>query len=155
MGSWLKHLPAIVGVQLLWASFGVLTVAYAQNASCVRDDFVAVVDQAASTLRELNQTSKADFQKKLRELKIKNKWSNEEYLKGAEPYVRDPKIIEFDAMSAKLLSEIAALGQEGSEATTLDCGVLAQLRARMDVLVKTQKSKWAYMFENIDKALAQ
>jgi len=155
MGRRTKLLPAFFIAPLIFALCGVLSLAAGQEASCVRDDFVAVVDTAAASLRALNQANKTKFQDRLRKLKTKNGWSNEEYLKAAEPYVRDPKIAEFDATSAKLLGEIAALGHEGSEASTLDCGVLTQLRARMDVLVNTQKDKWAYMFENIDKSLSQ
>jgi hypothetical protein len=45
------------------------------------------------------------------------------------------------------------MGQEGAAAATPDCAILLELRARMKVLVDTQTSKWAYMFEKIETEL--
>lgn len=129
-----------------WSVFG-------QDGACARGDFVSVVDGAAAALQTLNDKNKSLFQDRLRALKAKNGWSQDAYLKNAEPFVRDAEIEAFDAESSRLLGEIAQLGQEGSEAATPDCAMLGQLRGKMDVLVTTQKKKWAYMFQKIDAAL--
>ncbi|MGH1417613.1 MAG: hypothetical protein ACRBCJ_02015 [Hyphomicrobiaceae bacterium] len=121
--------------------------------ACVRDDFEAVVDEAGAALRELNQANKPKFQNRLRKLKEKFGWSHEAFLKNAVPYVRDEQITVYDRKSTSLLNEISSLGEEGAEATVADCDLLTQLRARMDVLVKTQNEKWSYMFSKLEKAL--
>jgi hypothetical protein len=122
---------------------------------CAKAEFEEVVDQAAAALRDLNLKNKPAFQEKLRELKDKRGWSHDQFLKEATPFVRDDKIAVFDRDSERLLSDISSLGQEGAEAKTPDCALLLELRARMDVLVKTQSEKWDYMFKKLDAALAQ
>jgi hypothetical protein len=123
--------------------------------SCTKVEFEDVVDEAAAALRDLTFKNKPTFQEKLRELKDKRGWSHDQFLKEAAPFVRDDKIAVFDQESERLLSDISSQGQEGAEAKTPDCALLLELRARMDVLVKTQAAKWAYMFEKLNAALAQ
>jgi hypothetical protein len=135
-----------------------LAAAHAQAgaaAQCAKADFEAVVDDAAAALRDLNLKNKPAFQEKLRQLKDKRGWTHDQFLKEATPYVRDAKIAVFDQDSERLLSDISSQGQEGAEAKTPDCALLLELRARMDVLVKTQTEKWSYMFQKLDAALAQ
>ncbi|MEO1205360.1 MAG: hypothetical protein AAFV45_03435 [Pseudomonadota bacterium] len=135
---------------------GLTTDAAAQDASgCARGDFEAVVDEAGSALGALNGQNKPKFQAKLRQLKDKRKWSHEAFLQNAAVYVRDENINVFDETSQQLLGEIAELGQEGSEAANPDCSLLVGLRERMTKLVSAQKEKWVYMFDKIDKALAE
>jgi hypothetical protein len=122
---------------------------------CQKAEFEAVVDEAAAALRDLNLKNKPDFQEKLRQLKTKRGWTNDQFLKEAAPFVRDDKIAVFDQQSDQLLNDISSLGQEGAEAKTLDCALLQELRARMKVLVDTQTAKWGYMFEKLNGALAQ
>lgn len=122
---------------------------------CQKAEFEAVVDEAAAALRDLNLKNKPDFQEKLRRLKTKRGWTNDEFLKEAAPFVRDDKIAVFDQQSEQLLNDISSLGQEGAEAKTPDCALLHELRARMKVLVDTQTAKWSYMFEKLSAALAQ
>ena len=153
MGRWLTVLAMPMAVGVLSVALVTADCGGARAATCARGDFVSVVDEAASALRDLNQSNKATFQERLRALKAKNNWNQEEYLNAARPFVRDEKIASYDAQSTKLLGEIAALGQEGSEAAKPDCEVLVQLRARMEVLVKAQEDKWSYMFAKIDDAL--
>jgi hypothetical protein len=136
------------------------TTAHAQDGApseqqCAKSDFEAVVDDAAAALRDLNLKNKPAFQEKLRQLKDKRGWTHDQFLKEATPYVRDAKIAVFDRDSERLLSDISSQGQEGAEAKTPDCALLLELRARMDVLIKTQTEKWSYMFQKLDAALAQ
>lgn len=123
--------------------------------SCQRAEFEAVVDDAAAALRDLNQKNRPTFQDKLRSLKEKRGWSHDEFMTGAAPLVADEKISGYDQASSELLNEIATLGQEGADASTPDCGLLAELRARMTRLVETQTAKWTYMFGKLDAELAK
>ena len=122
---------------------------------CAKADFEAVVDDAAGALRDLNMQNKPAFQEKLRQLKDKRGWSHDAFLKEAAPFVRDDKIAVYDQDSERLLTDISTLGQEGADAATPDCALLADLKARMQTLVDTQTAKWTYMFSKLDAALAQ
>jgi hypothetical protein len=122
---------------------------------CAKADFEAVVDDAAGALRDLNLQNKPAFQEKLRHLKDKRGWSHDAFLKEAAPFVRDDKIAVYDQDSERLLTDISTLGQEGADAPTPDCALLADLKTRMQTLVDTQTAKWTYMFSKLDAALAQ
>jgi hypothetical protein len=127
--------------------------AAADDAQCAKADFEAVVEQAAGSLRDLNGKNKPLFQEKLRNLKTKRGWSNDQFISEAAPLVRDDKISGYDQTTEELLSAISQMGQEGAAAAKPDCGLLLELRARMKVLVDTQSAKWAYMFEKIEAEL--
>ena len=123
------------------------------QAPCSKADFEAVVDEAAGALRDLAQQNTPQFQAKLRQLKTKRGWSDDQFLKEAEPLVRDDKIASFDQKSEELLARITGAGQAGGSASAPDCTLLVGLRASMAALVETQQAKWAYMFDKIDKEL--
>lgn len=127
----------------------------AQDAGCTKEQFEAVVEEAATALRNLNQKNKPPFQERLRKLKDKRGWSHDVFMKEAAPFVRDAKIEGFDQATAELLSTIATMGQEGASAQTPDCSMLNELHNRMSVLVGTQTAKWNYMFEKLDAELAK
>ena len=120
---------------------------------CSKADFESVVDEAGDALRTLAQQNTPPFQAKLRQLKTKRAWSDDQFLKEAEPLVRDEKIAEFDEKSADLLARITGAGRSGASGDAPDCALLIGLRASMAALVETQKAKWAYMFDKIDKEL--
>ncbi len=122
---------------------------------CAKADFEAVVDDAAGALRDLNMQNKPAFQEKLRQLKDKRGWTHDVFLTEAAPFVRDDKIAVYDQDSERLLADISTLGQEGADAATPDCALLADLKTRMQTLVDTQTAKWTYMFAKLDAALAQ
>lgn len=130
-------------------------VAVAEPAACTKADFENVVDDAAGALRDLNQEKKPAFQDKLRQLKDKRGWSHDQFMKEAAPFVRDDEIAVYDQKSDELLTSISEMGQEGSVAKTPDCALLAELRARMKVLVETQTAKWTYMFGKIETELGK
>ena len=123
------------------------------QAPCSKADFEAVVDEAAGALRGLAQQNTPPFQAQLRQLKAKRGWSDDQLLKEAEPLVRDEKIAGFDEKSADLLARITGAGRAGASGDAPDCALLVGLRASMAALVETQKAKWAYMFDKIDKEL--
>ncbi len=120
---------------------------------CSKADFEAVVDEAAGALRGLTGQNTPPFQAKLRQLKAKRGWSDDQFLKEAEPLVRDDTIAEFDRKSEDLLARITGAGQVSTSATGPDCTLLAGLRASMASLVETQQAKWRYMFDKIEAEL--
>ncbi len=117
---------------------------------CARTDFEAVVDQASATLVQVSQKNAPEFQDKLRALKEKRGWSNQQLIKDGEPFVRDEKISAFDEKSEQLLTKINT-----QASASADCKVLSELKMTMKALVETQAAKWAYMFDKIDKELAK
>ena len=125
----------------------------AQTPGCAKSDFESVVNEAGSALRELNRQNTPVFQAKLRQLKDKRRWSNDEFLKQAEPFVRDERIVGYDQKSEELLVRITGGGQTATAAKQADCALLAELRVSLKVLVETQKEKWTYMMAKLEKEL--
>lgn len=129
--------------------------ASAQAPECTKSDFESVVNEAGAALRDLNHKNTPVFQAKLRALKDKRSWSNDQFLKAAEPFVRDETIVAHDQKSEQLLVRITGGGQSATSAKQADCALLGELRAALRVLVDTQKEKWRYMMAKIDKELGQ
>jgi hypothetical protein len=125
--------------------------ALAQAPACAKGDFEVVVDEAAAALRSLNQRNTPQFQGKLRQLKDKRGWSNDQFMKEAEPFVRDEQIAAHDRKSEEFLARITSAGQMG--AGPPNCTLLLELRAAMKALVDTQVAKWTYMFDKLEKEL--
>jgi hypothetical protein len=148
----MRRMMALIGVLLVVGSVQVGL--QAQEVACVRADFEATVDAAAASLRQLNQQNTPTFQSKLRLLKEKRGWSHEQFLQEATPFVRDDTIADFDQKSEEFLLRIQSFGQEEAGASAPNCAVLGELRASMQALVETQKAKWSYMFEKINRVLA-
>ncbi len=122
-------------------------------ASCAKADFEFVVDQAAASLRDLNNKNRPLFQDKLRALKEKRGWTNDQFMTEAAPFVKDEEIEVFDEKTNTLLDKISTMGQEGANAKVADCALLAELNGHMKTLVETQTAKWAYMFTKLEAAL--
>lgn len=123
--------------------------------ACTKTDFETVVDQSAAALRDLNIQNRPRFQEKLRALRTKKSWTEDQFLKEAVPYVKDDQIDTFDRRTNELLNLIASMGDEGTASATPDCGLYQVLRGHMSQLVETQNAKWAYMFRKIDGALGE
>ncbi len=124
-------------------------------ATCAKSEFESAVDHAAEALRDLNNRNRPEFQAKLRKLKEKRAWNDDQFLKEAAPYVKDEQIAVYDAKTNELLASISSMGQEGANAKEPNCAVLAELRGLMQVLIDTQGTKWAYMFKKLDDELAK
>jgi hypothetical protein len=123
--------------------------------TCSKSEFESAVDHAAETLRDLNNKNRPPFQGKLRQLKEKRGWNDSQFLKEAEPFVKDERIADFDTKTNELLMSISSMGQEGANAPEPDCKMLADLRGLMQVLVETQSAKWTYMAQRLESELAK
>jgi hypothetical protein len=139
---------------------GVAGSAFAQTApsagQCAKADFEALVNAAGAALRELAQQNTPVFQGKLRQLKEKRSWSNDEFLKQAEPLVRDETIAGYDKTSEELVIRITGGGNQGETAAAApDCTLLASLQADLKLLVETQKAKWTHMLAKVDAELGK
>jgi hypothetical protein len=151
------HTCAVV-VLLLGLTLGVSRAALSQAtpaATCAKVDFEAVVNAAGAALRDLAQQNTPVFQAKLRALKDKRSWTNDEFLKQAEPLVRDEKIARYDKKSEELVARITGVSQPEAASATPDCALLTDLQTALKMLVETQKVKWAHMFAKIEKELAK
>ncbi len=155
MGGTFKKAAWIVGAA---AMMGIGTAdlrAQGTETTCQKEDFEAVVEATASSLRDLNSKNRPEFQEKLRELKLKRNWNQNEFMEKAAPFVRDDKTAVYDKSTDELLSAISSMGREGASAASPDCAILLELRARMNVLVDTQTAKWKYMFDKLNAELAK
>jgi hypothetical protein len=149
----MRRARVLVVAGLLGTAISGFDAAPAQTPQCSKADFEAVVDEAAGALRDLARQNTPAFQGKLRQLKGKRGWSDDQFVKEAEPLVRDDKIAGFDQKSEDLLLRITSGGQSGAADGPPDCKLVAELRAVMQSLLETQKAKWAYMFEKIEAEL--
>ena len=148
-------------VALVAAPLGVGREAWSQApapapATCAKADFEAVVNAAGAALRDLTQQNTPQFQAKLRQLKDKRSWSNDEFLKQAEPLVRDEKIAGYDKTSEELVARITGGGTQGeAPAAGPDCALLTGLQADLKLLVETQQAKWTHMLAKVEAELAK
>jgi hypothetical protein len=98
----------------------------------------------------MTQANTPSFQAKLRALKDKRGWTQDQLMREGQPFVRDERIAAYDERSEQLLIKINTQGGDGS-----NCKALATLREDMRTLVETQTAKWTYMLEKIEKELAR
>jgi hypothetical protein len=130
--------------------------AQAQQApACAKADFEAVVDSAAAALRDLNLKNRPVFQEKLRELKAKRGWSDDQFMKEAAPLVKDDKTDALDNVSSEMLAKITAMGEEGAAAKSPDCALMTELNGYMKQLVTAQTDKWTYLFQKLSGEMAK
>ena len=120
---------------------------------CAKQEFESVVEGAAGALRDLNARNAPGFQDKLRLLRERRKWTAEEFMDKAAPFVQDERIAGFDQRSTDLLSKLNTMGEAGAASDTPDCRLLEDLRGTMKSLIDTQIEKWAYMFAKIERGL--
>jgi hypothetical protein len=133
---------------------------------CGRDAFAAVVGDANIQLSTLNETNKKSFQEKLQQLKLRNGWSDADYVNQARPYVQDERIAAFDSDNKALLDRIPQLGggvqstQALASAAPMPgnvadprCAMLDELRGLMAKVVENTQAKWRYMAGKVDDAL--
>ncbi|MEO1264918.1 MAG: hypothetical protein AAFV26_04335 [Pseudomonadota bacterium] len=123
--------------------------------SCSRAEFEAVVDQAGDTLAALNQQNRPLMQRKLRDLKRANSWSQSEFQTKALPLVNDETTLGYDRTIRAAFTSINNLGSAGGEAAKPDCSTLKELQATFKQLVQAVEAKWAHLFGQLDKALAE
>jgi hypothetical protein len=142
-------------VVVLLALAGAGGTALSQGAACAKADFEAVVNAAGAALRDLTQQNTPVFQAKLRELKDKRSWSNDEFMKQAEPLVRDETIAGFDKKSEELVTRITGGGGRSEAEPAPDCTLLAGLQGDLKLLVETQQAKWTHMLAKVEKELAK
>ena len=156
MGGFIARAVIAAGLGLAIASScPELRAGEAATQTCAKEDFEAVVEAASGSLRDLNIQNRPIFQEKLRELKAKRHWTNDEFIVQARPFVKDEKMDVYDKRASELLAAIASMGQEGASADAPNCDQLVGLRQRMKLLVETQTAKWSYMFEKLDSELAK
>jgi hypothetical protein len=147
----------VVALLVPWAGDGsALSQTAAASGQCAKADFEAVVNAAGAALRNLAQQNTPVFQGKLRQLKDKRNWSNDEFLKQAEPLVRDETIAGYDKRSEELVARITGGGSQGEAAAAApDCTLLTSLQADLKLLLETQQAKWTHMLAKVDAELGK
>jgi hypothetical protein len=123
---------------------------------CGKADFEAVVNDAGAALRDLTQQNLPVLQGKLRQLKDKRSWSNDDFLKQADPLVRDETVAGFDKKSEELVARITGGGGQAETASAApDCTLLTSLKGDLKLLVETQQAKWTHMLGKVDAELGK
>ena len=90
------------------ALLGISAPGRAADDACGKADFEAVVEEAATGLRDLNTENKPKFQDRLRQLKTKRGWTHGQFMQEAAPFVMDDKITQYDQSIEELLGAIAS-----------------------------------------------
>jgi hypothetical protein len=144
---------AVVVVLLALAGAG--PPALSQGGACAKADFEAVVNAAGVALRDLAQQNLPLLQGKLRQLKDKRSWSNDEFQKQADPVVRDETVAGFDKKSEELVARITSGGGRSEAEPAPDCSVLTGLQDDLKLLVETQQAKWTHMLTKVEGELAK
>jgi hypothetical protein len=145
---------AHVGVVVLLALASAGGTALSQGAACAKSEFEAVVNAAGAALSDLKQQNLPVLQGKLRQLKDKRSWSNEEFQKQVDPLVRDETVAGFDKKSEELVARITGGGRSEAEPAP-DCSVLTGFQADLKLLVETQQAKWTHMLGKVEQELAK
>jgi hypothetical protein len=123
---------------------------------CAKADFEAVVNDAGAALRDLTQQNLPVLQGKLRQLKEKRSWSNDDFPKQADSLVRDETVSGYDKRSEELVTRIAGGGNPGTTAATApDCTLLTSLKGDLKLLVDTQQAKWTHMLGKVEAELTK
>lgn len=148
-GAWLRRLAPLLSLAALAAP------APAQAPACSRADFEAVVAQVAVALKDLNQANRPAFQAKLRTLKEKRGWSQDDFLKLAAPIVQDETITAYDRKTSEALDRINGMSVVAGGSDAADCDKLGELKGHMTALIDLQKERWRYMFSRLDAELAK
>src|SRR4051794_30208119 len=91
MGGIIQKAAAVAGFFIALSGMAPMPLAADATtpASCTKEEFESVVEDAAAKLRDLNNENRPAFQEKLRELKDKRKWTHDEFIEKAKPFVRD------------------------------------------------------------------
>ena len=112
-----------------------------------------MVDEAAGALRDLARQNTPQFQGKLRQLKSKRGWSDDQFLRRRSRWCATRRLPASTRSRRSFCCASPAAARSGAADSAPDCKLLAELRAVMGSLVETQKAKWAYMFEKIEAEL--
>ena len=147
------HARAVVVVLLALASAG--QAALSQGAACAKADFEAVVNAAGAALRDLAQQNLPVLQGKLRHLKDKRSWSDDEFPKQVESLVSDDTVASYNKKSEELVTRITGGGGRSEAEPVPDCTVLTGLQGDLKLLVETQQAKWTHMLAKVQRELAK
>jgi hypothetical protein len=133
-----------------------LSQAPAPAGQCAKADFEAVVNDAGAALRDLTQQNLPVLQGKLRQLKEKRSWSNDEFPKQVESLVSDETVAGYNKKSEELVARITGGGGQGGATTASpDCTLLTSLQSDLKLLVDTQKAKWTHLLTKVERELGK
>ena len=153
------HLCAVVVMLLVLGgavSRAAVAETAAQTATCAKADFEAVVNDAGAALRDLTQQNLPVLQGKLRQLKEKRSWSNDEFPKQVESLVSDETVAGYNKKSEELVARITGGGGQGKASSAgPDCTLLTSLQGDLKLLVDTQKAKWTHVLTKVDQELGK
>lgn len=144
-----------------------LTASAKAEDKCGQAAFAAVVSEAGAQLTALNDENKKSFHGKLQTLKVREAWTDADYVAKATPFVKDERIAAFDLTSNEILGRVQQLGQPGPGTVTASvaapistadtdtarrCAMLEELRGLMAQVVVNTRAKWGYMHGKLDAA---
>ena len=129
---------------------GVATDARAQ--SCTGADVATVVNETGARLRQLNQQTQPRIRAQLRELGVKQGWSEgDTEVRGLE-LLQDDELGRLDAQAGDLLARLDQLGDE-SQPQTSACARVDDARTVSAQLLEVTRARSAHVAARLDAAL--
>lgn len=120
--------------------------------TCRKEDFAKAVDEAGESLRAYNAEAAPQLTDKLRQLKTKKGWKDDDYERVALDYLHDARIAGLDQKANDLLAKVDELGTT-DDVTNLDCNRLSELKASSLELLAVMKAKSKYLIGKVDAEL--
>jgi hypothetical protein len=118
--------------------------------ACTADDFAKTVDGVGATLRTFNGEAAPRLQARLKVLKDKNGWGDDDYEDKAIVSLQDQRLETLDGTANELLARIDTLGRVDA-GQPADCTRLEELKTVGIELLAVMKAKSAYLVAKIDQ----
>lgn len=120
--------------------------------TCTKEDFAKAVDEAGAALRDYNSKAAPQLSDKLRQLRTRKGWKDDDYERMALDHLHDARIAGLDQKANELLAKVDELGTT-EDTAGLECGKLAELKASSLELLAVMKAKSKYLIGKIDAEL--
>ena len=150
-----RSLPGIRMKRLtIWLSLllPVLVQSPVLGQTCTRAQLGRVIDESDEALRKANQDASPRLMAKLRQLRDRKGWPEEDYEAKAYEYLEDEKVRALDDQAKLLLARVDELSEEKVNAEP-SCARIGDLQAAFSELKATVQAKSAYLIGKIDKEL--
>lgn len=129
----------------------------AQGEDCGPEVLKRIVGQASKALTIMNKDKTASFQQRLRELKRKRGWTDQQMLSLAAPIVENEAVAQYDQRTKGIYAQISSLGKADVGKVDRDgrCVVRDKLDSLLTELVENNVQRWAMITDALEAELAK
>lgn len=126
----------------------------AMAAACTAQDFAAAIDQSGASLRTFNKDAQPKLQDRMRRYSEVTKAETTAPEDIALDAIQDARLEALDAKSGELLLRIDSLGRV-TEAASLDCAKLDEIKTLSRDLLTIMQEKSDYMLARLDAKISE